>query len=130
VDETPAIGVDSYPSLEIYHPPDAVQGVAMSKLLALIDEYKDAHGQPSDASIARAIGVAPQTISSWRQRGIRDAPSVDTMRRLAEFMVLPYREYVLQAVLYDIGLDDYMPTLEEARDLEAQRRAQKQRGAG
>ena len=32
----------------------------MSELLRIVDDYKDRHGQPSDASIARAIGVAPR----------------------------------------------------------------------
>jgi len=36
----------------------------MSRLLAIIDAYKDAHGQPSDASLARAIGVKPQTLNA------------------------------------------------------------------
>lgn len=58
----------------------------MSKLVDLIDEYKDRHGQPSDASIARAIGIAPQTLNSWRKRGIRELPAAETLRRLAEFL--------------------------------------------
>jgi len=74
----------------------------MSQLLALIDDYKDRHGNPSDASIARALGVAPQTISSWRKRGIRELPARDTMTRLADFMRVPYDD-VLRAVLVDIG---------------------------
>ena len=74
----------------------------MSNLLAIIDDYKDRHGQPSDASIARAVGVAPQTISSWRKRGIRELPARDTMVRLADFMRVPYDD-VLRAVLTDTG---------------------------
>lgn len=74
----------------------------MSELLAIIDGYKDRHGQPSDASIARAVGVAPQTISSWRQRGIRELPARETMLRLADFMRVPYDD-VLRAALVDIG---------------------------
>lgn len=101
----------------------------MSKLLALIDEYKDAHGQPSDASIARAIGVAPQTISSWRKRGIRDTPAVATLRRMAEFFGVPYEEYLLQAALVDAGFRDTMPTLEEARAMAAARGRRDERGA-
>lgn len=81
----------------------------MSHLLAIIDEYKDAHGAPSDSSIARAIGVAPQTISSWRKRGIKHPPSSDTLRRLALLVHLPYEEYVLQAALYDAGWRDTPP---------------------
>lgn len=56
------------------------------RLVALIDEYRDKHGQPPDASIARAIGVAPQTISSWRRRGIREMPNPETLRSLAAFL--------------------------------------------
>ena len=77
----------------------------MSELLAIIDRYKDTHGQPSDASIARAVEIAPQTISSWRKRGIRELPAIDTLRRLAEFMHVPYRD-VLFAVLADTGYVD------------------------
>jgi DNA-binding XRE family transcriptional regulator len=58
----------------------------MSRLLAMIDEYRDAHGQPSDASIARAIGIAPQTLNSWRKRGIKEPPKPETMHRLAAFL--------------------------------------------
>lgn len=74
----------------------------MSEMLALIDAYKDTHGQPSDASIARAVGVAPQTISSWRKRGIRELPARDTLIQLAHFMRVPYPT-VLEAVLIDTG---------------------------
>jgi transcriptional regulator with XRE-family HTH domain len=79
----------------------------MSKLIAIIDEYKDTHGAPSDSSIARAIGVAPQTISSWRTRGIRDLPDRQTLMKLADLVRLDYRTVVLPAVLEDI---DYLPT--------------------
>jgi transcriptional regulator with XRE-family HTH domain len=58
----------------------------MSRLVDLIDDYKDRHGQPSDASIARAIGIAPQTLNSWRKRGIRELPAAETLRRLARFI--------------------------------------------
>jgi transcriptional regulator with XRE-family HTH domain len=57
-----------------------------SRLVDLIDDYKDRHGQPSDRSIARAIGVAPQTLSAWRKRGIRELPAAETLRRLASFI--------------------------------------------
>lgn len=81
----------------------------MSELLRIIDDYKDRHGQPSDASIARAIGVAPQTLSSWRKRGIKEPPAVETLRRMAEFMRLPYEDFVLQAALVDAGWRETMP---------------------
>lgn len=72
----------------------------VSKLLAIIDTYKDRHGQPSDSSIARAVGVAPQTISSWRTRGIRDLPNYETLTALAGLVGLSYRA-VLDAALVD-----------------------------
>ena len=77
----------------------------MSELLAIIDAYKDAHGAPSDASIARAIGVAPQTLSSWRKRGIRELPDRDTLRAVARLTRTDYVSDVLPAVLRDI---DYL----------------------
>ena len=83
----------------------------MSKLLVILDHYKDTHGQPSDASIARAVGIAPQTISSWRKRGIRELPARETLMALADFMRVPYHE-VLTAVLVDIGYMDEKPQAE------------------
>lgn len=91
----------------------------MSELLRIIDEYKDAHGGPSDSSIARAIGVVPQTISNWRQRGIKALPNPETLARLAELTRLPFEEYVLQAALVDAGFRESMPTLEEAKKRDA-----------
>lgn len=76
----------------------------MSKLLALIDTYKDATGGPSDSSIARAIGISPQALHSWRKRGIKEPPSVEALRKLAALMRVDYRTVVLEAVLIDIGL--------------------------
>ncbi len=75
----------------------------MSRLVALIDEYKDTHGAPSDSSIARAIGTKPQTISSWRTRGIKEPPSPVTMRNLATLLGVSYERVVLRAALLDAG---------------------------
>ena len=75
----------------------------MSKLVALIDAYKDRTGNPSDSSIARAIGTAPQTISSWRRRGVRNLPDRDILRALANFIGEDYENVVLRAVLLDTG---------------------------
>jgi transcriptional regulator with XRE-family HTH domain len=72
----------------------------MSRLVGLIDDYKDRHGQPSDASIARAIGIAPQTLNSWRKRGIRELPAPDTLRRLASFIGVAE-----QVTFYAAGVD-------------------------
>ena len=78
----------------------------MSHLLAIIDEYKDAHGGPSDSSIARAIGAAPQTISSWRRRGIRQLPDRELLMALARVTRRDYRTEIIPAVMQDIG---YLP---------------------
>lgn len=87
----------------------------MSRLLALIDEYRDAHGQPSDASIARAIGIQPQTLNSWRKRGMKNPPSNVALRQLAALIGRDYETVVLRAVLIDIGWAD-----EEAHDQDVQ----------
>ena len=84
----------------------------MSKLLAIIDAYKDTHGQPSDASIARAVDIAPQTLSSWRKRGIRDLPEADTIRRLSDFLRVSYVT-VFHAAAVDAGYLDAMPASED-----------------
>lgn len=81
----------------------------MSELVRIIDDYRDAHGQPSDASVARAIGIAPQTLSSWRKRGIKEPPEAESLRALAQLTGLPYEGYVLQAALVDAGYQDSMP---------------------
>jgi transcriptional regulator with XRE-family HTH domain len=81
----------------------------MSELARIIDGYKDRHGQPSDASIARAIGVAPQTLDSWLNRGMKSVPrNKEPLRRLAQLVGLDYR-VIVDAVAVDIGLVDEMP---------------------
>lgn len=75
----------------------------MSKLVAIIDAYKDTHGGPSDSSVARAIGVKPQTLSSWRTRGVKVPPDRDSLRRLASLANLDYETVVLRAALLDAG---------------------------
>ncbi|MGB3762727.1 MAG: hypothetical protein WA966_05835 [Ornithinimicrobium sp.] len=76
----------------------------MSHLVALIDAYKDSHGNPSDSSVARVIDVAPQTISSWRRRGVREVPNPECLRKLARLIQADYISVVLRAALIDAGL--------------------------
>jgi len=73
----------------------------MSRLLAIIDAYRDAHGQPSEASVARAIGISPQALSSWRARGFKRPPDPETLRKLAALAGLDYETVVLPAALVD-----------------------------
>lgn len=75
----------------------------MSRLVAIIDAYKDQHGQPSDSSVARAIGVKPQTLSSWRKRGLKEPPARESLRELARLTRLDYETVVLRAALIDAG---------------------------
>jgi transposase-like protein len=102
--------------LRLRRPTDPMESSLMSHLLAIIDEYKDAHGAPSDSSIARALGVAPQTISSWRKRGIKQLPERETLLALARLVRRDYERDVLPAVLRDIGYvtDQPAPRIEEA----------------
>lgn len=78
----------------------------MSRLVAIIDAYKDRTGQPSDSSIARAIGAAPQTVSSWRKRGIKSPPDINLLRNLAALAGVDFQTVVLRAVLLDVGWID------------------------
>lgn len=73
----------------------------MSRLVAIVDVYKDLHGQPSDSSVARSIGVAPQTISSWRKRGLKEPPNREALQKLADLVGLDYETDVLRAALLD-----------------------------
>jgi transposase-like protein len=73
----------------------------MSRLLAIIDAYKDTHGAPSDSSIARTLGIKPQTLSSWRTRGLKVPPNPETLRAIAKLTGLDYQRDVLQAALLD-----------------------------
>lgn len=92
----------------------------MSRLVALVDDYKDRHGQPSDASIARAVGIAPQTLNSWRKRGIRELPAAETLRRLAALLGVDEKVtfyaagvdagYIHEAPPVDPGIGDFTET--------------------
>ena len=82
----------------------------MSELLRIIDEWKDRNGQPSDASIARAMGMPPQTLGAWRDRGIKAVPrNLEPLRRLSYITGLDYTDVIVQAVAVDVGLRDEMP---------------------
>lgn len=75
----------------------------MSRLLAIIDAYKDAHGGPSDASVARSLGITSSALSSWRKRGLKEPPSMTALRKLADLTHLDFESVVLRAALIDAG---------------------------
>lgn len=72
----------------------------MSRLIDLIDEYRAAHGMPSEASIARQIGVAKQTVNAWRNRGLTELPDKETLRKLAAVLHMSEAD-----VFYAVGVD-------------------------
>lgn len=76
----------------------------MSELWNIIQAHLDAYGV-REAEFARRMGSAPQTLSNWKHRGLRDLPE----RRLLEAVaVLTNTDYlrVLNAALVDIGYRD------------------------
>lgn len=73
----------------------------MSRLVSIIDVYRDLHGQPSDSSVARSIGIKPQTLSSWRTRGLKEPPNREALQKLADLVGLDYEHDVLRAALLD-----------------------------
>jgi transcriptional regulator with XRE-family HTH domain len=82
---------------------DAADGRQPSRLLALIDDYRARNGNPPDASIARAIGVAPQTLNSWRKRGMKEMPrNPETLRNLARLLRVD-EKVTAYAALVDTG---------------------------
>lgn len=81
----------------------------MTELGKIIEGHRDRHGQQSYASIARAIGIAPQTLDSWRNRGMKTMPrNTEPLRLLAREVGLP-ELVIAHAVAVDIGLIDTMP---------------------
>jgi len=91
----------------------ALEGVRVGNLWDLIQAYLDDTGGTSAAALSRRIGSKPQTLSSWKTRGIRELPSVDTLRNLADAIEVPY-DIVLRAAEADAGYRD-----DEDKDLSA-----------
>lgn len=78
--------------------------MAATRLVALIDTYKDRYGTP-DSVIAGRIGITKQNLSLWRRAGLRALPSRVNLEALAAAINTPYRT-VLDAALHDTG---YLP---------------------
>ncbi|MDF3285053.1 XRE family transcriptional regulator [Gordonia sp. N1V] len=72
------------------------------QVVGLIDRYKAAHPEVSDAAIARRVGVSPANLSQWRSKGVRGLLARSTLDALAATLGCPYRE-VLDAALADAG---------------------------
>lgn len=100
----------------------------MGQLIDLIDEWRDRHGQPSEASVGRAIGVSDGTVNAWRRRGIRKLPEPETLRRLAEFLGVPHQR-VLLAAATDAGYLEDEPAAPPAGDPGNEKGGARRKGA-
>lgn len=74
----------------------------MGHLWDLIEEWQDANGHPSIASLARQMGISDKVLGAWKTRGVKALPEPKTLRRLAERIGQPY-EVVLAAAEADAG---------------------------
>ncbi|QFG13473.1 immunity repressor [Gordonia phage Powerball] len=75
-------------------------------LWSLIQAHLDEYGV-TDAEFARRMGVSPQTLNSWKKRGVRQLPSRDKLESVAELTRNTYA-HVLDAALVDAGYKDQL----------------------
>lgn len=77
----------------------------MSELVRLIDEWRVAHGDPSEASVSRAISPtrADNLIRAWRKRGLTKFPDPTVLEKLARHISVPV-ETVVTAAAIDVGI--------------------------
>lgn len=76
-----------------------VTQMSKSELVRLIDKWRDEHGQPSDASVSRAISPSKsdKLVGAWRNRGISSMPDPTTLANLARFLHVPLEDVVMAA---------------------------------
>lgn len=77
------------------------EGGDVSELWAIIQAHLDEYGV-REAAFARRMGTKPQTLSSWKHRGLKELPERRLLEAVAREARQPY-ETVLRAVLADIG---------------------------
>lgn len=82
----------------------------MSQLWKIVQQHADDFGV-REAEIARRMGTTPQTLNSWKKRGLRQLPESRLLYGLAVVARVPY-ESVLSAALHDTH---YLPE-EEVRE--------------
>lgn len=75
----------------------------MSKLWTLIQTHLDETGV-REAEFARRMGTTPQTLNSWKKRGLKALPERRFLDAVADLTRTPYPA-VLAAALADIGYD-------------------------
>lgn len=76
----------------------------MSRLWGIIQTHLDEYGV-REAAFARRMGTTPQTLNSWKNRGLRKLPERWLLEAVARETRTPYRD-VLAAVIADIGYGD------------------------
>lgn len=82
----------------------------MGYLYDIAQRHLDAYGVRA-AALAKRMGTAPQTLDSWKNRGLKELPDQWLLEALARETRTPYGD-VLTAVLRDIG---YLPGESEGR---------------
>lgn len=77
----------------------------MSELVRLITEWRHAHGDPSEASVSRAISPtkADNLVRAWRLRGLTKFPDPIVLEKLARHINVPV-EVVVTAAARDVGI--------------------------
>lgn len=76
-------------------------GDDMSELWQIIQGHLDEYGV-REAAFARRMGTKPQTLNSWKKRGLKQLPSRDLLEAVAREARVPYGD-VLRAALTDIN---------------------------
>jgi transcriptional regulator with XRE-family HTH domain len=76
----------------------------MSNVWDIVQRHIDAYGV-REAEIARRMGTVPQTLNSWKNRGIHKLPDARLLLALANITGVAYED-VLNAALHDIR---YLP---------------------
>lgn len=73
----------------------------MTELYAIVQRHIDNYG-PSEAEVARRIGLSPQALNQWKNKGLRKLPSKQALTGLSRVTRTRYED-VLDAALRDAG---------------------------
>ncbi len=76
----------------------------MSHLWDIIQAHLDEYGV-REAALARRMDTSPQTLNSWKKRGLKQLPERWLLEAVARETKTPYED-VLDAVLFDISYKD------------------------
>lgn len=76
----------------------------MSELWKVIQGHLDKYGV-REAEFARRMGSTPQTLNSWKNRGLKQLPDRRLLEAVADLTRTPYFR-VLDLALFDIGYRD------------------------